>query len=240
MENYNMDKIIRGKMKTHLIIDYYNENDLIRRKELDDCLIENINCEHIDYIHIFNSTEFPSEFLSDKIILINKNERSTYWDYIMYANQSTFPNDLVILSNSDIFFDDSIKLIHTIDMKNRILALTRFCPYHGHWINEDGEIIPYANADKSQDVWIWQSPMKPMQDLKIHTGINGCDNRIAYEFMKIGYQVWNPSFSIICYHKHTQRSSNSSTNKISTPYLFVDPCTIEQVIDSEYKFSTGT
>jgi hypothetical protein len=55
------------------------------------------------------------------------------------------------------------------------------------------------------------------------------------------YQVWNPSYSIICYHKHKERDDNKDLHNskpkqwLPGPYLFPDACSIEHMTDKNYK-----
>ena len=57
----------------------------------------------------------------------------------------------------------------------------------------------------------------------------------------MGYQVWNPSFSIICYHKHAERNDEKDyispiKTWLSRPYLLPSACSLENIKDENYKF----
>ena len=222
-------------MKIHLLVDYYKNPRPERAAELDFCFLENINSKEFDQIHIFKTSPLPIEDIPSNVTINEVQERLTYQYYFDYAKQNIPQDDIVVLCNSDIFFDDSILKVKEIDLSNKVLALTRFCPYHGHWINESGEIIPYHNHDKSQDVWIWKNSLN-ITTANFNIGVLGCDNKITFELQKAGYQVWNPSFSIICYHKHKERNDDFDQHRYTSktwlpgPYLFCSACTLEEIL----------
>jgi len=229
-------------MKIHLLVDYYKNPRPERAEELDFCFNENINSKEFDYIHIFQESPLPVENIPSKVNITPITKRLTYQYYFDYAKQNIPQDDIVVVCNADIFFDESILLVKELDLSNKVLALTRFCPYHGHWVNELGEVTPYAIHNRSQDVWIWKNPLDIKNiDFNFNIGTLGCDNKIAYQLHQAGYQVWNPSYSIICYHKHKERDDDKDLHKskpkqwLPGPYLFPDACSIEHMIDKNYK-----
>jgi hypothetical protein len=227
--------------KIHLLIDYYKNPRPERAEELDFCFLENINSKEFDYIHIFAQSELPIKEIPDNVKIINISNRLTYQYYIDYARNNIPKGDIIVLSNADIFFDESILRVKEIDLSNKVLALTRFCPYHGHWVDGQGQITPYHNHNRSQDVWVWENSLN-ITSANFNIGVLGCDNKIAFELHKAGYQIWNPSFSIVCYHKHKERNdeldhySHSPKIWLSGPYLLPNVCLIENILDENYKF----
>lgn len=223
----------------HLLVDYYRNSRPERAAELDFCLLENINSKDFDHIHVFKYSELPAENLPDNVTIVDSKERNTYADYIVYAKENIPEGDTIVLSNSDIFFDNSIREVLKVDLSDKVLALTRFCPYHGHWIDQEGFITPYHNHDRSQDAWVWKNLLNVnLEDFKIPLGTLGCDNKIAYQFHINGYQVWNPSFSIIVYHKHKERNDiadqGSGRYWHFGPYLLPKACQIEHINTYNY------
>jgi hypothetical protein len=227
-------------MKIHLLVDYYKNPRPERAAELDFCFLENINSKEFDQVHVFYSSPLPTKDIPSKVILNQTSERLTYQHYFDYAKQNISQDDIIVLCNADIFFDESISRVKEVDLSNKVLALTRFCPYHGHWVNEHGQVTPYHNHNRSQDVWIWKNPLY-INTANFNIGTLGCDNKIAFELHQAGYQVWNPSFSIICYHKHEERNDeadhyiHSPKVWLSRPYLLPDVCLIENIQDKNYK-----
>lgn len=234
-------------MNIHLLIDYYKNSRPERAAEIDFCITENITSEEFDVVHVFGEDPLPIETIPSKVKYNAISERLTYKYYIEYANKNIPEGDIVVLSNADMFFDESILKVKEIDLSDKVLALTRFCPHHGHWVGEKGELIPYANQHRSQDVWVWKNKVDLRKiDFNFHIGTLGCDNKVAYQFHSLGYQVWNPSYSIVCYHKHEERNDyedhphmyDSKTQAPlkwhPRPYLLPFGCRIEDIIDHTY------
>ena len=210
-----------NKNKLHLLIDYYEAHNSNRQQELDTCFYDNINNPNFYKVHIFGNNKLP--FTSEKIIHNKSNIRLTYKDYFEYAKNNIPKEDIVVLSNSDIYFDDTISKIIKIDLDSTILALTRWCPYHGNKIEND-KIVIYPNSDKSQDVWIWKNILKNYEDKDCNftLGKLGCDNKIAYIFSQMGYKVINPSLEIITYHLHKEDTDRTYQKEwLPGPYLFI-------------------
>ncbi len=229
-------------MKIHLLVDYYKNPRSERAEELNFCFLENINSKEFDYIHIFAQSELPITEIPDNIKVTNISDRLTYQYYIEYAKNNIPENDIVVLCNADIFFDESISKVKEIDLSNKVLALTRFCPYHGHWVNEQEQVIPYHNHNRSQDVWVWKNPLNTKKgNYNFNIGVLGCDNKVTYQFHLDEYQIWNPSFSIICYHKHKERNDEKDSISpikvwLPRPYFLPSACSIEDIQAENYQY----
>ena len=223
MFNYHNNTYLKKKNNIHLLIDYYkfsspNPN---RQQELDTCFYDNINNENFYKIHVFSDDELP--FTNNKITHNKPSKRLTYKDYFDYAKHNIPENDIVVLANSDIYFDNTISKIKNIDLTTTVLALTRWCPDHGHRIINN-QIEIYPNHDKSQDVWIWKNILKNYEntDCNFTLGKLGCDNKIAYIFNQMGYKIMNPSLEIIAYHLHKEDTDRVYEQVwLPGPYLFI-------------------
>jgi hypothetical protein len=225
-------------MKIHLLIDYYRNPYPKRAEELDFCFNENINSKEFDHIHVFAQSELPTDQMPDNVTINKIENRLTYKYYMEYAENNIPKGDIIVLSNSDIFFDESILKVKDINLDNKVLTLTRWCPYTGHWFRND-ELVPLHNHSHSQDVWIWSNPFKHDDSFNFYIGTLGCDNKMAFCLDQAGYQVWNPSFSIFAYHKHKERDDNRDYNLVKRliqgPYMFVPACQIEDIDESIYE-----
>lgn len=207
-------------MNLHLLIDYYKFSGLNpdRQVELDTCFTDNVNNKNFYKVHVFSDIELPST--TERVIHNKPGKRLTYKDYFNYASTNIPEDDIVILANSDIYFDDTISKAKLICSKfdNIVLALTRWCPYNGHKI-ENNKVIPYHGAKSSQDTWIWKNKLQGYQNQNIDfpLGKFGCDNSIAHAFLNMGYFVSNPSLEIITYHLHKEDSDRQYV-KTHLPY----------------------
>lgn len=193
-------------MATNLIVQYYKCGNEARQVEIDTCLSSNLRNEFISVIHLlteqlFDVSQFPHH---EKIKQTVVGERLTFERAFQYANQQG-ENQIWLLSNADIYFDSSLNCLNDAKLDDAVFALTR------HDVQKDGtlKIVIPEYAHGSQDAWIFKTPL-PLDKFytQFYLGIPGCDNRIAYEFIKAGYKVINPANKIIIYHLDLIRESN--------------------------------
>jgi hypothetical protein len=181
-----------------LFYNYYEDKHPERKKEIDFCLQKNRSNPLLD------------------IIMVECNTVPTYGFFFDKINQITGPNDINIIANSDIFFDNTIIL--TSGMGHReMYALSR-------WEWKDETSITHRALRNSQDTWIVRGKVENV-DGNIQLGRSWCDNKIAYAFNQSGYKVSNPSRSIKTYHYHNSGVRNydeRENNIIPEKYLFVE------------------
>jgi hypothetical protein len=193
-------------MIINLIVQYYKCDNEARQEEIDFCLSKNLSNEFISSVYLLTEqlidmSHFPHH---EKIKQTVIGERLTFEMAFQHANQQ-HEDQVWILSNADIYFDGSLVQLNDAKLGDAVFALTR------HDIQMDGtwKIVDPAYAHGSQDAWIFKTPI-PLDKLyaKFYLGIPGCDNRIAYEFIKAGYKVINPSNKITIYHLDLIRRTN--------------------------------
>jgi SAM-dependent methyltransferase len=174
--------------KIRLFYHYYAGNP-----EIDYCLNKNLDNQQINTI-ILEDNDPTFQFFFDKI------------------NSITEPNDINIICNSHIVFDETILFANNIKHKE-LYALT--C-----W---DLNNTIFSNDPGSQDTWIIRGRVENVYgDFPVNRF--GSDNRIAYEFHKAGYKVLNPSKSIKTYYYNSNVGRNYPSNiPIPGPHLFVIP-----------------
>lgn len=194
---------MKGKMGQHsiqLIVQYYLCADPARQEEIDTCLRNNLTNPLISTIHLlteedFDFDQFPN---ANKIVQTVIGERLTFEAAFLYANAADPEGNLVwILSNADIYFDDTLRLVEWQNLDGVVYALTR------HDVQADGTIklVDASFAHGCQDVWIFRSPL-PLNKMftQFYLGIPGCDNRIAYELIQAGMVTLNPCLQITALH----------------------------------------
>jgi len=213
--SYDIDK----PFKTYLFAQYYNDPNPSRQKELLFCLEQNVNNSLIDVVFIFSEVpNLPSTLYNGDVHVIQVSKRQTYKDIISFINsEKSFENSYNIIANTDIFFDDSLKLINKVDFNRKTcVALTR------HESNHTKKIIRFRESKYigcSQDCWIFKGnvDIDNLDLVDFNFGVPGCDNRLAYELDRNGYKVLNPCKDIIIYHYHQNRLSRSK-ERIAGPY----------------------
>jgi hypothetical protein len=170
-----------------------------RTSDHNECLKNNINNPHIDKIVIF-FTDINGDVDYDSYPLLNhskvtvnviKQDRISYRDVFSYTNLN-FPDDTIILCNTDIYFDNNI--IHSEKLNKYFCGLTRY-DRHGNSVQLIGK-----GRIGSYDAWIFKGNIKNFDDVGIILGIMGCDSFIMQKACENGLLVCNPCLTIKAYH----------------------------------------
>ena len=84
-----------------------------------------------------------------------------------------------------------------------------------------------------KDCWILQTPIRVPPDSDFYFGKPGCDNRIAYEFHNMNYDLINCPYDIKIYHLH-QSDIRNYTNKdrLSGKYLLLNVCRLDEIANN--------
>ena len=205
----------------NLIIEYFNSPNHIRNGELLYCLHQNLANDYIKKIYIFMEEDAELNFDSPKIERVVVKKRPTYQNLFEYCN-SVMKDEICIVSNADIIFDDTLRYFNSIDMTMQFYALSRW-----EITSSDGknwEIEPYENA-ASQDAWIFKTPVLTFNDMNYTMGVPGCDNKITYHMRQLGYLCRNPGKKVITIHFHISqfRTYDWTADRVPGPYLLVSP-----------------
>lgn len=205
-----------------------------RLNELVTCLETNIGNPHISEIHLFIEDPLDryskcleqkdsvfqrlKHALNDKKVhRVDIGKRCVYKNFFDYAN-ANLTGRMVIVSNADIRYDDTLGLLIDVDLTGKFLALSR----------ADRTRTP-AIAKNSQDTWIFTPPLKEFPS-DWFLGPRGSDNRLAYEAVKAGLQVFNPCGGIKTHHMHaSQHRVGATTQTLKGPMRGVLPCGLEEL-----------
>lgn len=200
-----------------LFTNYYEDRNPQRHREIKEALCRNIDNPNIGYLHLLSEEKLRYE--TDRFEIFHWDHRPTFEDFFFLTDELCDEGDIAIISNSDIFFDETIKLAENIK-ENECYALSRWD------VNANGMAVPFHRAD-SQDVWIFRTPIKEIEGADFRLGIGGTDNKIAYLLKKSGYKVTNPCKSIHAFHLHLSGIRNyidgNKVERIPGPYEMVIP-----------------
>lgn len=183
-----------------LLVNTYKSDSQTRQIELDICLEKNMALPFLTVHDI--------------------QPRPTFNDYFKVTCNNFGKDDIFVIANSDIFFDETLLLANQIK-HGEVYALTRYDIKRGQ--------ARFFDRPDSQDVWIFRGGINPIEGADFHLGVGGCDNRIAYLLNKAGYKVTNPSLSIKTYHLHESgiRTFDYKIHKVvPPPYLTIKPTTL--------------
>lgn len=212
-----------------LIQQFFIHSNSERYKEIKETLSYNTYNKYIDKIILLNERIYSSEELgvsSDKIKQVNIKKRLTYKDAFDYA-ETLGDNKYIILSNSDIFFDATIKRIKIsgLTTNKKLFSLLRYEYKPGTSLKNCKLFGPRPD---SQDSWIWHSKWKIPKDiskvLNIELGKPGCDNKIIYLLNILGFACFNEPVLIKSYHHHnTIIRDYKHSDRVSKPYHAIFP-----------------
>jgi hypothetical protein len=229
-----------------LITSFYIPNNELREKEINLCLQKNYENPLITKIYLLNNEiyEFPKKLSlnenenenekNNKIqqIIINSfpNYKLRFDDAINFINNcEECKNRYCILSNSDIYFDETLEKINNTTITNNVFALLRYDQ------NVDNSLFLYSENNRprinSQDSWIFKSPLKiDINRIDFEFGVLGCDNAFANVIYTSGIYISNPCYDIKTIHVHSSNFRTYNNNSwICRDYCYVVPCRLREM-----------
>jgi hypothetical protein len=207
-------------MRTTLHCQWYVSQSEERNAEIEFCARRNLDNESIDrfvwYVPAEDMASRPAWLVGD---IVQIPDRLTYGSVLRKASD---PLSLHILINTDIVVTPEAvgklrERMHAVD----IVCLTRW--------ESSMDSFPACRLTKgpnSQDLWAWWGNLAVVNPVTTRTlddiplGVPACDNRVAYEFSKIGH-VLNPAHSIKTMHIHAsayRTYTPRSTPPVPRPY----------------------
>ncbi len=218
-----------------LFTSYYTAKTPERDTELRICLDKNVNNPLIDEIYLLIETgtnDFP--IYDNKVTYIG-GERPTFNWFFNSINSYASSTDISIVSNADIYFDESLIYVNKLGMTD-CYALSR------HEIDRNGKVRFIQTGGFSQDAWIFRGKLSELLTADFYPGIAGSDNRLAYEIKSVGYRIANPAETIMAYHVHKGAVNGyaqmDKSLKVPEPYVLLVPGTIEEVLGNHKKIQS--
>lgn len=202
----------------NLFISLFRDKEPHRRAELEYCLDKNrgvfdrvfVLTEHNNLLVLFDEHV-------NNVIELPVTTRPTFKTYFKAVNHCTDQDDVNVVANSDIYFDKTLLVVDSIRY-DQCYALTRYEHSTGQFLNRID----------SQDAWVFRGQINYSGGMycDFHLGVPGCDNRIAWELSRLGYNVSNPSLSIKSYHVHSQPTNHTGDKVVQPPYMKIEPTTL--------------
>tara|TARA_B100000497_G_C7690655_1_gene419775 strand:+ start:252 stop:1034 length:783 start_codon:yes stop_codon:yes gene_type:complete len=199
-------------------VQYYNDPDIDRQKEIDFCFKHNLQNKWVkSVIHFQEPNTIIPDWLEKhpKFVCVEScPDRLTFKRAFEYAIEH-LRDEFVCISNADIFVHHQSKWdhLHQFLTKNptAVAALSRH-EYDGKSVYKDPTLQKFYYAN-SQDVWIFiPNNMKPIDDIDFPIGILGCDNAFAYRLVKHGYRPYNFANEYVIIHYDVCRGKNGSND----------------------------
>lgn len=218
-----------------LLIEYWDCPIQERKKELDQTIQMNIDSGLFDEICIFSESQ-TDNFHNANVLV---GARKTVSEMISYSNSISSDEDVNILSNTDIFFDNSIEHLNELE-NDDVYCLSRWednIPFnrfiysnsiHDDFSVDNKDIDYIIKTDvqnlysMSADVWCWKGKIN-IQKGNFNLGILGCDNVLSYQFRLSGKTISNPFHKVKVHHNHKSNlrpglSSNEDNNILFQEY----------------------
>lgn len=192
-----------------------------RKHEILSVLQYNLLNPFITKIYLYQDVPFDfSHFVNkEKIITIYNNKRLTAGQVFRYASEN-LKNEIIILSNNDIYFDNTILNLREIQPK-QLYTISRQNTIRGNKIRVNESLqSSFWNMCTfylgSHDVFVVKSPLE--EDLlkqldKCPLGNWESENAINQLFLEANYELKNPCSRIIVRHLHSFRKKNIDKSK---------------------------
>ena len=221
-----------------LVSCYYTSSNIERQKELNDTLIYNVNNKYISQIILLNDQIYPLDFIKKNKKKINQvvwyKEGNLYFNKAIEYINDYLCGEIVILSNSDIYFDNTLELLTNKFTEKIVYCLLRY------EILENGKKDIFRHFDEprsdSQDSWIFKSPLEiNLDDVNFSFGTLGCDNIFANVLYNNNYKLFNPSYDIITTHLHkTEERTYDGSTRIHGNYCLIKPDHLDKEADIRF------
>jgi hypothetical protein len=198
-----------------LITSLFNEKHPQRAQEYITCLEKNLVHPLLKTVHVIYDTSSDAvskplwihDYLEKQpnVVITYMSRRPSFGELFKIA-ADLYPDEIVLVSNGDIYFNETLAALKGLNFSNLFLTL-------GRWdTNIKGEIhmaleTTYKKgkiskpSSYSQDVWVFKSPAHVNCD-DINLGTPHCDGYLAYRIMVAGYDVYNPMVTVQCCHNH--------------------------------------
>ena len=201
-----------------------------RVNEVITCLKKNLNIDIVEkYIIFIERVQGDDNFLNliksfDSIDLIEIDFRPTIKYMIEYVNEN-YKDQICVITNSDILYDDTLNNLHKIDFDKCYLALTRYnILAHTNKVNYNykGFVIDYKlkntetmiklktmhSLGQSVDSWFFKTPLKIDNiDIDFPLGTFSGDGYLNDQ-LSLNKEVYNPVSDIISIHLHKNWNPN--------------------------------
>lgn len=202
---------------------YFVHSNAKRAREIRKCLMNNCVNPYVDKIIMLTEKDLSAEWSSlkgrDKIEQHIIGTRLTYADLLRATAEHVPLNTVVAYTNADIYLDESILHVYSLDMRDKMLALLR-------WDTDDKGSEPklFGPYCDSQDTWIVlsdsvKSRTFDYERFNYQLGRAGCDNRFTADMFANRFLILNPANTIKTLHIHKSDIRDyNKTDIIMSPY----------------------
>ena len=184
-----------------------------------------------------------SSGLFGEVLYVHAEDRVRTYKELFTLCADKWPGELCVVANTDIIFDETIRLLEPCVNESTFAALTRWdSPISPRMI---GHILPVPKTSTfaerqhyddfcffagSQDSWAFTATDRVRSAPDIPLGMQACDQGIASWAISESMRVINPCLSIKTWHRHkTPRQDSRNSPIITGLYAYPQATTIEGV-----------
>lgn len=214
------------------ITQYFVHKMTKRAKEFRQCLKNNLTCDAIDKVILLNESDLKYEWSgtkgSEKVEQVIIGTRLTYADLLKYTYEHVPDNTIVIYANADIYCNQTLEELYSVDMRNKMFALLRWDEVSG-----PDDLKIFGPRVDSQDAWIVHAASVKERTwdwsaFQYKLGTAGCDNRFTGDMFGMKFMISNPCNSIKTVHIHKTEIRDYNKHDIiqAKIYLYIHPSNI--------------
>ena len=219
-----------NEISVNILTSLYNDENSARADEYKLALQLNLENPHVNHVHVLwdNYRGEAGHFIKphEKLTVVSHNGRPSFKTLFEYCNAQE-NNKLWCVCNGDIVLTDDVHKLQSIDMNNKLLALTRW-----EFVSETDISIFHEHEQPnkySQDTWCFKSPVLVPSELElIHMGVVACDSELSDVYKHYQYPIYNPCVDIKTLHMHMQNSRTQTYNVSNAGY--VTSCGIADIV----------
>ena len=161
-----------------------------------------------------------------KIIQTNLGRRLKFRDVFQYVREHNLQG-YIVLTNADIFFNETLSNLYQspLAVNKSVLVQLRY-EYRGQ--TDLSQCPIFGPRFDSQDTWCFHTNffVSSYQEraFDFEFGQPGCDNKLLYLLLVLGYRIYNHPAFLATFHNHCQVARDySNKNVISLPWAAICP-----------------
>ena len=220
----------------YLIYQYFTPKTNQRIEEMQYCMKKNLQNNSFKKIFLLNERKYTREDLGLKQythdIMDERVEQVVLGSRLKFKDVNDFVEKkklmgFVVVINSDIFFDDTIRELNKTDLHlhKSMIGLLRY-EYRKYMVDLSDARLFGPRGD-SQDTWIFHTDYNVEKQYRrgfdFYFGQPGCDNKLMYLYKTLGYKIYNDPLTIKSYHLHAEVVRNYGLNVLHSPYVITMP-----------------
>jgi hypothetical protein len=212
----------------HIIMSFYKgtyKKD--RFQEILMSLKRNLKNPYVTAVHTLWEDRDPiiyvnNSVLEKKLIRVQFGVQPTYKDFFDYANLRLGRGAIGIVTNSDIYFDETVECVTPVTPEKKAFNATKQHLVYALSRHPSNPCVGRADYCEgytgSHDSFVFALPLPYRFSSRVDFTQNhiGAENVIIWEFRRLeGYVVRNPCHTIKCYHVHCTNERHYKMGTIS-------------------------